>query len=282
MERFKGVWHQFSGPCFLCATNLPAFNFGRNQSFVYQAWFADPQEEGTGKTRLQNSRRKTKRGPETRKTRPQDTLRWVQNLTKVKILRPLTNLGFWRTQICKVTCALKHSTGNIYLKDMFVRSFCECLNLANLAIIVIYLNFLSFVVWISCCDRDFKCCPVGKCLGRWFILVWRAIMAFWAMALNCCAFDSNAAVFGLFAGTLSSLVVNILWLRWTLNVMALAIWTVYHHVVKSMLRDRAKGVSGVSVLSIFMAAHLLPKPLLVLLGHSGEYGNKRHLGTWKN
>ena len=38
-----------------------------------------------------------------------------------------------------------------------------------------------------------------------------------------------------------------------------------HHVVKSMLRDRAKGVSGVSVLSIFMAAHLLPKPLLVLL-----------------
>lgn len=110
---------QVSGPCFLYATNLPAFNFGRNQSFVYQAWFADPQEEGAGKTRLQNSRRKTKRGPETRKTRPQDTLRWVQNLTKVKILRPLANLGFWRTQICKVTCALKHSKGNILPKRHF-------------------------------------------------------------------------------------------------------------------------------------------------------------------
>ena len=35
------------------------------------------------------------------------------------------------------------------------------------------------------CDWEFKCCPVGKCLGRWFILVSRAIMAFWAMTLNC-------------------------------------------------------------------------------------------------
>ena len=27
-------------------------------------------------------------------------------------------------------------------------------------------------------DWEFKCSPVGKCLGRWFILVSRAIMAF--------------------------------------------------------------------------------------------------------
>ena len=38
---------------------------------------------------------------------------------------------------------------------------------------------------VPCCDWEFKCSPVGKCLERWFILVSRAIMAFWAMTLNC-------------------------------------------------------------------------------------------------
>ena len=221
MKWFKGWWPGLR-PLFSICYQFACFQFWTKSIICLPSLVCRSTRTGS----RQNAFAKQ---PPQDKTWPRDTLRWVQNLTKVKILRHLTNLGFWRTQICKVTCALKHSKWNIYLKDVFARSFWVPQSRKSG-----HHNgtpeFLSFVVWISCCDRDFKCCPVGKCLGRWFILVWRAIMAFWAMALNCCAFDSNAAVFGLFAGTLSSLVVNILWLRWTLNVMALAIWTLYHHV----------------------------------------------------
>ena len=44
---------------------------------------------------------------------------------------------------------------------------------------------LGCFLWSGLPIREFKCSPVGKCLGRWFILVSRAIMAFWAMTLNC-------------------------------------------------------------------------------------------------
>ena len=92
----------------MCATYLLVFHLRRNQSFVYQTWFAGV-ARSVGKTRLQNSCPKTRRQNAKRAPRhtavgakPHKTSTLVQNLATggprskagVKIVMRLTNI-FW-------------------------------------------------------------------------------------------------------------------------------------------------------------------------------------------